>query len=176
MSWKSEISIIVRTLINDLTDTPVYSDDRIEQIVVVAARYSIQEINFINKYTIGIDNISIKPDPTTTISTEDTVFIGFVALKAACLCDQSTFRTKAINEGIRTSLGSANLQVAGNLAGYKIILDEGPCAMYQQLKMEYNIGNATAVASVLSPFVGNKFDPRSQLRGSFRTDNINNYS
>jgi hypothetical protein len=176
MSWKSEISIMVRTLINDLTDTPVYSDDRIEQIVVVAARYAIQEINFISKYTIGIDNISIKPDPTTATSAENTVFIGFVALKAACLCDQSTFRTKAINEGIKTSLGSASLQVAGNLAGYKTILDEGPCAMYQQLKMEYNIGNATAVASVLSPFVGNNFDPRSQLRGSFRTDHINHYS
>jgi len=176
MSWKTEIPLIVRTLIGDLSDTPTYSDDRIEQIIAIAARYTIQEINFINKYTIGVVNSTITPDPTSATSAEDTVFIGLVSLKAACLCDQSTFRTKAANEGIRTSLGSANLQVSGNLAGYKTILDEGPCAMYQQLKMEYNIGNATAVASILSPFVGNKFDPRSQLRGSFRTDNINNYT
>ena len=176
MSWQSEVSIIVRTLINDLTDTPTYSDDRIEQIIVVAARYTIQEINFVSQYVINIGNTTITPDPTTEASIEDTVFIGFMALKAACLCDQSTFRTKAVNEGIRTSLGSSSLQVAGNLAGYKIILDQGPCAMYQQLQMEYNIGNATAVASILSPFVGNKFDPRSQIRGSFRTDNINNYT
>jgi hypothetical protein len=97
--------------------------------------------------------------------------VGLLALKAACLLDQSTFRTKAVSEGIRTALGSANLSVAGNLSGYKTLLDIGPCNLYEKLVMEHNISNATAVSAILSPFVGNNFDPQSMLRGSYRGSN-----
>ena len=50
-----------------------------------------------------------------------------------------------------------------DLKGYKEILDKGPCATYEKLRMEYEIGNAqNYINAVLSPFVGNDFDP-SQL-------------
>lgn len=171
MYWETEIPIIVRTLINDLEATPTYSDSRIQQLIVVAAQYVTNDINLIQKYNIDIVNQSISPDPSDP-NTRDTDFIGFIALKASCILDQSTFRTKAALEGIRTALGSANLSISGNLSGYKTILDQGPCALYEQLKMDHNIGNATAVSAVLSPFVGNKFDPQLVLRGSVHRDNL----
>ena len=102
MSWKNEIPIIVRVWINDLSDTPTYSDDRIKQLIVVAAQYVKREMNFNTVYTIDTLTQSISPDPTT-LAAPDQDFIGFVALKAACLLDQSTFRTKAASEGIRAS-------------------------------------------------------------------------
>lgn len=174
MSWQIEIPIIIRTLINDLEITPVYSDSRIQQLAVVAAQYVTTEANLNRTYNIDIINQTIAPDPTL-LPDRDNSFIGFIALKSACILDQSTFRTKAALEGIRTALGSANLSVQGNLAGYKMILDQdqAPCKLYDQLVLDYNIGNIQVVQAVLSPFVGNNFDPRYLMRGSFRGTNGN---
>lgn len=155
--WSIQLPIMVRTIINDLGETPTYSDGRLNQAIVVAASYVPRDANLEITYVIDIINETITPDPCAP-TTSDTLFTGLVALKTACMLDQSTFRTKAVNEGIRTALGSANLSVAGNLAGYKTILEMGPCKTYQELVQNWNIGNATAVQAILSPFVGNNFD------------------
>jgi hypothetical protein len=174
--WEIEIPIIIRNLINDFAEPPTYSDSRIKQLAVVAAQYVLNDINLSTQYNIDIVNETITPDPSAPNS-RDTDFIGFIGLKSACILDQSTFRTKAALEGIKTALGSANLSISGNLAGYKMILDQeqGPCKLYDQLTLDHNIGNATAVSAVLSPFVGNNFDPRYLLRGSFRGTNSNDF-
>ena len=166
MYWEIEIPIIVRSLINDFGAVPTYTDDRILQLSVVAANYVTKEVNLSKEYTVDIVNVDIFPDPSEN-STRDTDFISFIALKSACFLDQSTFRTKAVLEGIKTSLGSANISVAGNLAGYKTLLEMGPCKLYEKLVMDHNIGDATAVRAVLSPFVGNDFDPRVWSRGHY---------
>jgi hypothetical protein len=175
MAWQEELTIIVRSLINDWcsqNSNPEYSDGRIQQLITVAAKYVVKDVNLITTYNIDVVNIDITPDPTST-EKRDEDFISFVALKAACMLDQSTFRTKAVMEGIKTSLGSANISIGGNLAGYKTILDAGPCSLYDALVLRYNIGDATAVRAVLSPFVGNNFDPRYLLRGTNRGSNGN---
>jgi len=158
--WQLEIPIIVRNLINDLDIVPTYSDDRINQLAVVAARYVLSEVNLNQTYDIDIVHTQISPDPSDP-NNRDTDFVGFIALKASCLLDHSTFRTKAINEGISAALGPAKLSVGGNLSGFKTIIDSGPCAMYDQLVLEHNMGNVNNVRAILSPFVGNNFDPRS---------------
>jgi hypothetical protein len=63
-------------------------------------------------------------------------------------------------EGIKTKLGPAELDISGNLAGFKTLLEVGPCALYENLKQQYNIGNASILRAVLGPFVGNNFDPQ----------------
>lgn len=156
MSWQTEISTITRVWINDLCEEKTYSDSRILQLILVAAKYVKIEINLENDYNIDIDNLIISPDPTDI---KDENFVAFVALKAACLLDHSTFRTKASSEGITAALGPAKLSVGGNLSGYKIILDQGPCSIYEQLKMDYEIGNSSLFRAVLGPFSGNQFDP-----------------
>ena len=159
MSWQTEISTITRVWINDLSDTPTYSDSRLLQLILVAAKYVKLEVNLEYDYTIDLDNSSISPDP---VDINDENFIAFVALKSACLLDHSTFRTKAASEGISASLGPAKLSVGGNLSGYKTILDQGPCSLYEQLKMDYEIGNTSLFKAILGPFSGNQFDPEFQ--------------
>lgn len=158
MSWNVEIPIIVRTLINDLSENPTYSDDRILQVITVAAKYVQFDVNLDHSYTINVVNPNISPDPTID---NDSIFISLVSLKAACIIDQSTLRTKAAMEGIRAALGPANLSVAGSLVGIKMILENGPCATYDELTSHWDVKEATAIRAVLSPFVGNKFDPTS---------------
>lgn len=161
MSWQLEIPIIVRSLINDLSDTPVYSDERIQQLIVVSAQYVIKEINLLNSYNIDIINPDISPDPTL-LENKDLDFIGFVALKSACILDQSSLRTRAATEGVKAALGPASISVGSN-SSLQFLLINGPCKSYDDLRMDYELGNTSLLRGILSPFVGNNFDP-SYLR------------
>lgn len=178
MPWQVEIPLITRVWINDLDETsPTYSEDRILQVVAVAAQNVIREVSLSTTYAVDVVNLRIQPDPTST-ELKDNDFVALVALKAACILDQSTFRTKAINEGIRTGLGSAYLDIRGNLGGYQTLLQVGPCAMYSQLRTEFEVGNPSIIQAVLSPFVGNKFDPSyatSYYGGGYRNDGLNRF-
>lgn len=165
MSWQVEIPIIVRTLINDLEENPTYSTERILQVVAVAAKYVQFDVVLDHSYLVDVSVPEITPDPTLD---RDEIFISLVSLKTACIIDQSAFRTKAAMEGIRAALGSANIAVSGSLVGWNTILEKGPCALYEELTAHWDVKNAAAVRAILSPFVGNKFDPRYLLRGPVR--------
>lgn len=158
MAWQQELTVIVRNLINDLSETPTYSDARIQQLLAVSANYVQFDVVLEHQYEVNVVNSTITPDPTID---NDSIFISLVCLKAACLVDQSTLRTKASMEGIRASLGSASLSVGGNLTGYQMILDHGPCALYDELTSHWDVSNASAIHAIFSPFVGNKFDAKN---------------
>lgn len=172
MSWQNELTIIVRTLINDWEEPYDYSDSRIQQILTVAAKYVQFDINLDYNYNIDVINSNISPDPTTN---NDHIFTSMLCLKTACIIDQGTFRTKAALEGIRTALGSANLSVAGSLAGWQSIIDHGACGLYDELTSHWDVRNASAFAAVLSPFVNNRYDPRYLNVGPFRNVGNNDF-
>jgi hypothetical protein len=168
MSWQDEAIPMLRILINDMGVTPVYSDDRLEQTLVVAAKLVYQDIDGTYDYTISIESVTISPDPT---SNSDDAFLNFMVLRAACIVDQSTFRTKAAMEGISAALGPASLSVSGHLPGFKTLLQMGPCATYAEMKTEFEFGNVNIVKGILSPFAGNKFDPKTMHGYDTRREN-----
>jgi hypothetical protein len=161
MSWQLEIPIIVRSLINDLGDNPTYSDERIQQLIVVSAQYVTREVNLHNEYNINIINPDIIPDPTL-LENKDLDFISFIGLKSACLLDQSSLRTRAASEGVKAGLGPATISIGQN-GSYQFLLLNGPCKTYEDFRIDYEIGNTSLLRGILSPFVGNNFDP-SYLR------------
>lgn len=154
MSWQDEAVIMLRVLIGDIGDEPIHCDSSLQKLLVVAAHYVNQEIEF--NYTVSISDMSITPDPTDP---RDDAFLNFIVLKAACLTDQGTFRAKAVLEGLSSRLGPASLTISGNLRGFKDILEKGPCKSYEDLKLEYKFGNPH-IKAIFSPFVGPFFDPR----------------
>jgi hypothetical protein len=168
MSWKQELPIIVRTLINDWSDEPTYSDERLQQVIVVAAKYVEFDVILDHTYNINIVEPDISPDPTLD---NDSIFISLTCLKAACIMDQSQLRTKAAMEGIRAALGPASLAVGGGTTGLAILLEKGSCSAYDELTSHWDVKEATAIRAVLSPFVGNNFDPRSLFQ-TYRNRNF----
>lgn len=158
-AWKTPVRLMVRVLINDLDSSSYnYSDARLDQVSIVAAQFVNQDLSLPTDYSINVSSETISPDPAAE-GTKDEVFINSIVLKAACIIDQSNLRTKAAMQGIRAQLGPASLAVNGNLLGYQILLKEGPCALYTKFIEDHEIANATNIAAILSPFVGNKFDP-----------------
>jgi len=169
MSWQTELPSIVRILINDMDDQPVYSDQRLLQVLAVAAKYVQFDVVLDHKYDVDVSLSIISPDPTLD---KDEIFISLVCLKAACLVDQSTLRTKAAIEGVRASLGPASLSVGGSLEGLRLILEKGPCATYDELTSHWDVKDASAIKAIFSPFVGNKFDPRYIQGNIYRNRDI----
>ena len=157
MDWQTVVPIMVRTLINDLDENPTYSDNRLLQIITVSAKYVIFDVSLDNYYNVDVVGLTIDPDPVSRL---DDIFISLMSLKAAGLVDQSTLRTKAALEGIRAALGPASLSVAGSMTGLRLLLETGPCALYDELTSHWDVKDATAIRAVLSPFTGNKFNPR----------------
>ena len=172
MPWQDEMIITTRVLVNDLDSPYEFTDDRIEQLLVVAGKYVQFDINLDYVYNIDVVSKTISPDPTDS---KDTIFISMACLKAACIIDQGTFRTKAALEGIRTALGPASISFGGLTTGYKEIINHGACALYDELTSHWDVKNATAFAAVLSPFVNNKFDPRYLNVGPFRNVGNNDF-
>lgn len=160
MAWSDTMINILRILINDFDCADhTYTDTQLEKTLIVAAQYMIQELSFSTSYTITINPPDISPDPTDS-DTLDSAFTNFVVLRAACLIDNWTFKTKAALEGIRARAGSpVDIEIRGHLQGYQFLLEKGVCATLEQLKDEYKFGNANNIKAVLSPFISNEFNP-----------------
>ncbi len=162
MSWDITMTTMLRVLVNDTEATQIYTDDRLKQILVVAAQYVDMEITFDNTYTITVGATAaasdISPDP---VSLDDDPFVNFVVLKAACITDLSTFRTKALMSGIKARCGPVVLETMKHMDGFKELLTLGPCAAYNTAKDNWVFGNGELVRAILSPFVSNDFDPRN---------------
>ncbi len=164
MTWQEETIPMLRVLIDDNDPTNYgYTDDRLEEILVVAAKYVTEEVNNIGTYTVNVSSTSISPDPDDDA---DTTFINFMVLKAACLTDWSTYRQKALVAGVKAKCGPAVLETLQHLEGFRTLITKGPCESYTQLRQENNFNGTTAIRAVLSPFRGNNFDP-SFLRDSY---------
>jgi hypothetical protein len=167
MAWSDTATTVLRTLIND-PDSTSYSDARLQTVLISCAYLISYEITFDTTYTIDVAAETITPDPST-----DATFMNFMIMKAACQTDFSTFRTKALMDGISAKCGPAALSVIGNLKGFKELLTIGPCAAYQTMKQDYVFGNGYICQAILSPFIGSHFDPDSL--GSTYVDNRDAY-
>lgn len=162
MSWQDESLTMLRVLLNDLDcDNQVYSDNRLEEILVVAARYVDQELNLSTDYVVSVSDRTITPDPTDSDTTNNRVFLNMMVLKAACLSDWSIFRTKALLAGVEAKCGPATISTLKHIDGFKELLTQGPCAAYEKLKKEQSFGRTDVIIAIMSPFVSNNFDPQN---------------
>ena len=97
MSWQNEMALIVRHLVNDLDSSDyTFTNDRLEEAILVSAQLASLEIDFENTYTIEVDGSSLSPDPTSS-SNKDASFINIVSLKTACLLLSSEGKTNALS-------------------------------------------------------------------------------
>lgn len=155
MSWQDESTEILRILINDFSGTPQYSDEDLEQLLLVSARYVIQDVNLATNYTVNFMSGTITPDPSN-----DHIFLNFVILKSACMTNTWQFNTKAIQDGISAKCGPATLAVNSNAFLILGLINNGPCKTYEELVLQHNFGQISEnVKAIFSPFISNTFLP-----------------
>ena len=149
----------LRVLLNDFEEgTPEFSDRRLEQILAISARLVQQEIDLSTSYTISVSCPSISPDPTETATLDD-VFTNMVVVKAACLVDTSSMRSAALSSYVNAKCGPAGLTTANRMGAFKDLAEKGYCAMYEEMKKDYQFGNTGYIKAILSPFINSDFFP-----------------
>ncbi len=153
--WEKILVTKVRVLINDTEEPQIYTDARLEQIVVYAATLVQLEIDLNTTYIIDIETVTISPDP---IQNSDNAFCTLVALKAACITDQGTYRNAALIGGIKANCGPSMINTNKYMAGFRDLVSFN-CEAYERQKASYQIGNQKGGQSVLSPFNSNNYNP-----------------
>ena len=150
MAWQNEMVRIVRHLINDLDSSNyTFTDDRLEESVLVAAQLLLKEVDFDNTYTIDTDALDMSPDPTT-LATKDDAFINLTCLKATCIILGSEVRTNALN-AIVVKDGPSSIDMRGIAAGLHMLYKD-MCDKYEHYIMQWKAGNSIAGQAILSPY------------------------
>ena len=161
MSWQNSSLIMLRTMLNDAgcDGTNTYSTQRLEDLLITSAYFLPIDINFKSSYVVDVSAYSITPNPDSQDDGKE--FLSFMVLKAACLADEGAFRNAALLQGVTARLGPASLQTASYGAQLAILLNEGPCRAFEELKKTYNFGykGAQTIQAVMSPFASNDFFP-----------------
>jgi len=161
MAWQSEMVRMLRHIVNDL-DSSSYSftDDRLEESILVSAQLVLTEIDFENTYTIDVDGLVLSPDPTT-LGDKDDAFINLVVLKSSCIILGSEVRSNALNS-IALKDGPSSIDLRGITTGLTRLY-EHLCEKYESCVMQYKSGSSVAGQAILSPY-----SPGSDaIRGSY---------
>lgn len=149
MPWQ-DMKMPLRVLVNDL-DTPyVYTDFRLEQVLLVSARLVSSEIQFPVTYTIDLVGSGISPDP---VDTNDTYFTNLTILKAACLTDRAEARA-ATAKGVYIKDGTATVDTRDFAVNKLQMIEKGKggyCDAYEDAKFEYGIGPNNPARIITGP-------------------------
>lgn len=147
-----EMIIVLRTMIDDLAST-VYTDDTLAQVITVAGKFVMQEMNFNLNYFFDTVPKTVNPDPTDTAGgTRDDSLINLTCLKAACFSDRGQAKTSA-GQAVDISDAGSRISVGGIAAARLKLLEKGWCKAYADAKAEYLSGQSrVAGAAVMTPF------------------------
>jgi len=141
-----EIPALVRSLVNDLDSTNYkYSDDRINQIICVAARLVQQDADFKTIYNIGPNFIS--PNPSDL---QDFDFINLVGLKTVCIILGSELKLEAGNS-ISIKDGPSSIDLRGVSSTINIYRND-ICSQYDQILLDYKAGSSLGGQAILGPY------------------------
>ena len=157
MSWQVEMIRMVRGMIGDWdTTNPTYSDDRLKELIIVAAQLVISELDFTQTFVPDLTTLTITPDPTDRIGppvTRDDSFINLVSMKAACITDRSETKTAA-NQAIDAKDGSSSISLRGVAQARQALLEKGGwCPQYDDAKFAYMLNRShVAGAAIMGPF------------------------
>lgn len=171
--------VILRHMIGDLDDSPTYSDNRLQELLLSSAIMVEVDVGGFAKqeYDINVASLTLTPDPTAS-ATRDIDFIALVTLKAACRLAYSELRS-ASTQGIRVKDGRSELDLRDRIKGHQAMVDgeEGSCKRYDKAVLQYRVGTGGVGKAILGPFSGESTgglggriispDPRDNREGLF---------
>lgn len=150
MSWEPEAVELLRNLLGDVEEPPIYSDERLKRVLIVAAYQMVQKLDFTQNFTISINEQTISPDPTDiTGGTNDENFINLISLKAACIIDTGS-ATKAANNAFSGKDMVSAWDLRGVATSTLALLEKGWCAVLDAEIEDYLSGNLLGL-SVMGP-------------------------
>jgi hypothetical protein len=144
--WQQELPSIIRYMIGDFSDTPTYTDARLQSLTVSSAQMTITDADFLNNYVVDVAGTGISPDPTS--GTRDNPFINLVAARAACMLASAEYRISA-GKGVRVQDGNKSIDF-GKVASEKGLAAQSACKLYSDMLFEYKMGNRAGGKAIVT--------------------------
>ena len=163
MSWKTDLVLMIRSIIGDL-DKSKFTDERLKQILVVGAYNVVNDADFTNTYTVNVAEVSISPDP---ISEKDVDFNVLTVYKSACILIGSEVKTESAN-AISIKDGPSAIDLRG-VANSLHVLYKDLCQRYDELLKAYQYNNTLVGQAILGPY-----SPGSMVVGGTEIDHRGN--
>lgn len=148
MTWPTDMIIMLRHLIDDLSATPTYSDDRLKQLTLVSAILVANDMELTTGYTVDLTGLTISPDP---MADED--YSNLIILKSACLLSETDLRSNAC-KFLKVKDDKSYIDNTAAMEVYKTIYSgkNGPCALYQQALTEFQINQISNIGrAIMTP-------------------------
>lgn len=151
MPWQNEMTTILRILLNDLDPSmPTYSDERLQQVILVSAQLIQMDLDFLKTYAVDVEQLALSPDPT--INGRDDGFINLTCYQAACIVDKGNYRNAAQNAGIVVTSDREKIDTTKILAGFQYLLDDGGwCNVFSTAKFQYKVDNQESGRAICGP-------------------------
>lgn len=147
MSWQSITNTITRGLIGDIDTPQTYSDSRLTYISLNCAHLLLNEVSFVNDYTVDVAASSISPDPSDP---EDVSFINLLALRSAVLIANSEYKT-ASKQAFIVKDGPSSIETGVRYKALQEFAGQAKEA-YDKAKIDYVAGNSVGATAVTTPF------------------------
>ncbi len=163
--WSPHAITMFRVFSGDLESEPTWSDSRIIQILVASAYSVISEMSTcIEVPTLNLCTGEFSADPFTYSG-----FVNLWILRAVCLVDQGLTRSRAITEGVKAVCGPASLQVLEGGKTYQMLLSDGACSAFKDLKEDLCFRNPVISANyckqIVSVFTSPNFNSEGRCDG-----------
>ena len=163
MSWKTDLVLMIRSIIGDL-DKSKFTDERLRQILVIGAYNVVGDADFTNTYTVNVAEVSISPDP---IGQADVDFNVLTVYKSACILIGSEVKTESAN-AISIKDGPSAIDLRG-VANSLHVLYKDLCQKYDELLKTYQYNNTLVGQAILGPY-----SPGSMVVGGTEIDHRGN--
>jgi len=167
--WQTTLTKVVRNIIND-SDAADFSDDKIQESIVIAGLLAQQDFDFTTTYTFDLESTDISPDPAAS-STFDSSAITLFCLRASCLLSANKYQN-VIGDAIRVRDGDSEIDTTRNLQAQSEIFKVGPCKMYDDLLQKKRMDKSMNLGgAVMSPISHDDFErqPASSVLNVFRS-------
>jgi len=148
MAWQTDITLMLRHMLNDLdSNNYTYTDARLEQAIAVSAQLVLSKHDFSTSYTVDISSSTITPDPT---SIPDNDFITLLCLKTSCIILGSEIKAESANS-IAIKDGPSSIDLRGVSSTLNILLQQY-CNKYEEASLDYTAGNSISGQAILGPY------------------------
>lgn len=154
--WETALVTMLRSIIGDM-DSAVYTDARLQQVLVVGAYHVSFSDTFLYDYQINLSVPDISPDP---VEVNDKDFSVLTVYKAACIIVSAESKTKNAN-GLSMRDGPSFIDTTAGSVGLANNA-KSICQEYQDLLLQYGISGPNNSAGPGQAILG-PYSPGSDL-------------
>lgn len=146
MTWQEEMMPMLRSIIDDTDVTALtYSDDRLEEILVIAATYVEMRVST-GVYTMSVAQVTMTPDP---VDRRDNGFVNLTVMKAACIIGRGEWKARAKQSIVVKD--DVSMIDTRNASGDTRAWAEDMCKEYDKAELDYRLGNSKAGQAIVGP-------------------------